>query len=87
MTEAGSTTKWTIEPGTTIKWKHPDTGEFYFFPVKAAEELGGGEWTITLNDNRKFDIWEYELCSDGPLVISESQINPGNHDPSDGPLR
>lgn len=81
MTEAGSTIKWTIEPGTTIKWVHPDpdTDENYFFLVKAAEEVGGGQWTITLADNRKFDIWEYELYSDW-LALSESQINPEGED-------
>lgn len=69
-----------IEAGTTIKWTHPDSGEIYFFPVKEAEHHGNGHWTITLKDDRQIEIWEYELCSDDPVEITESQIN---SDPED----
>lgn len=65
-----------IKAGTTIKWTHPDNGEHYLFPVKDAEDHGRGHWTITLNDNRKLEIWEYEICADDPVKITEDQINP-----------
>ena len=66
-----------IEAGTTISWIHPQTNEVYYFPVKEAEHHGCGHWTITLQDGRKTEIWEYELAPDEPYEITEDQVNVG----------